>query len=128
MFRSTRNRLDPPSNSAGTAESRPTADASAEDGLASERAPDARQALTLTTPCACGHTRRDHRGLRIEVMGSCLECGCEEFRIAEESPDSHESWGSRDQTMRRIRTALERVERLQEMATRLRNRGARSSD
>jgi hypothetical protein len=76
-------------------------------------------ALTLATRCACGHARRDHRGLRMEVAGPCLECGCEEFRRAPDSPESDE------QVMRRVRAGIERVERLQQMVAQLR---ARSND
>jgi hypothetical protein len=38
------------------------------------------EALTLETPCGCGHTRKSHRGLQMDAAGPCLECSCEEFR------------------------------------------------
>jgi len=74
----------------------------------------AQEALILSTMCACGHTRRDHTGLQMDVKGRCLECDCEEFRRASETPESHE------QMMERVRAALARVERLQEAAVGLR--------
>ncbi|MGP0101244.1 MAG: hypothetical protein ACLPUT_06460 [Solirubrobacteraceae bacterium] len=114
MFRSTHRPVRRRRNLTGPAAGRPTEEPPAEGRIARERATEAQETLTLETPCACGHTRRDHRGLRIEVAGSCLECECEEFRSGGETPDSHE------QTMKRIRTALDRVERLQEIAARLR--------
>ena len=70
------------------------------------------EARTLSTTCACGHTRKDHTGVRMEVNGRCLECDCEEFRRASETPESHE------QMLERARAALARVERLQETALR----------
>lgn len=80
----------------------------AEERLAGEELADAQEALTLNTMCACGHTRRDHTGLRMEVNGRCLECGCEVFRRASEAPGPYE------QMTERIRAALDQVERLQE--------------
>jgi hypothetical protein len=85
----------------------------AQNGNGPEQGAHTGQALTLTTMCACGHTRRDHRGLRIDLTGSCLECDCEEFARDGTSSESDE------QMMRRIRAALERVERLQQAAARL---------
>jgi hypothetical protein len=73
-----------------------------------KRHASAQEALTLSTVCACGHTRNDHTGLRMEVHGRCLECDCEEFRRASEMRESHE------EMLERIRAALARVERLQE--------------
>jgi hypothetical protein len=60
-------------------------------------------ALTLSTMCACGHVRRDHRGMRMEVCGPCVECDCDEFRPVSE-------------TLHRLRALLAQVERLQETA------------
>lgn len=86
---------------------------SAQNGDGREQGTQTGRGLTLATMCACGHTRRDHRGLRIDLTGSCLECDCEEFARGDASSESNE------QTMRRIQTALERVERLQQAAARL---------
>ena len=74
---------------------------------AEEPPPEALSAerFTLTTMCPCGHTRKDHMGLRMEVKGRCLECDCEEFTRA------CETWGH-EQMMERIQAALARVERL----------------
>ncbi|HSZ04432.1 MAG TPA: hypothetical protein VK778_04425 [Solirubrobacteraceae bacterium] len=71
-------------------------------------------ALTLATACVCGHTRRDHRGLRIERAGACLECDCHEFRRARQTQESHV------EMIETVRAALERVERLQEIVAGLR--------
>lgn len=84
----------------------------AEDPPADERsaldlALPGQDALTLSTMCACGHVRKDHRGMRIEVRGPCLECDCGEFRPVSE-------------TLERLRALLARVERLQETTARLR--------
>jgi hypothetical protein len=65
--------------------------------------------LTLAAPCVCRHTRRDHRGLRIESAGACLECDCHEFRWARQAQESHV------EVIETVRAALERVERLQEI-------------
>ena len=70
--------------------------------------------LTLAVECVCGHTRRDHRGLRIESAGACLECDCHEFRWASQAQESHV------EMVETIRAALERVERLQEIVAGLR--------
>ncbi len=64
--------------------------------------------LALSAMCACGHARRDHRGLRIEVTGPCLECVCEAFRPAHDAPATSE------QIIQRVRAGIDRVERLQE--------------
>jgi hypothetical protein len=60
----------------------------------------------LTTPCACGHPRKDHTGMRMEVNGRCLECGCQEFdpTVARAATD--------DATLARIHAVIERAERL----------------
>jgi hypothetical protein len=72
------------------------------------------EALTLGTMCACGHERRDHRGLYMQATGPCLECGCEEFMRASAPPDLHR------QEMDKIRAALDQLERLQAVVARLR--------
>jgi hypothetical protein len=64
--------------------------------------------LELSAICACGHARRDHRGLRIEVTGPCLECACEAFRPA------HDAAPTSEQIIQRVRAGIDRVERLQE--------------
>ena len=69
---------------------------------------------TLDTMCACGHTRRDHTGLRMDVDGRCLECDCAEFRQASETLELH------GETMQRMRATIAQVERLQEICDRLR--------
>ncbi|MCW2970042.1 MAG: hypothetical protein JWO23_1169 [Solirubrobacterales bacterium] len=76
--------------------------------LAGEQAALAHEALTLSTACACGHTRKDHCGLRIEVNGRCLQCDCGEFArapVVSESPE---------QVMEQIRARLDEVDRLRE--------------
>ena len=74
-----------------------------------------REALTLSTMCACGHERRDHRGLYIEAAGPCLECRCEEFvRGAPLAPELDE------REMDRIRAAFGQLQRLQGVVARLR--------
>jgi hypothetical protein len=70
--------------------------------------------LTLGTICECGHTRKYHRGLRMEVKGCCLECDCEEFMRAPAAPDSSA------QMTENIRAALVQVERLRQSVASLR--------
>jgi hypothetical protein len=79
-----------------------------------ENAAGAQETLTLSTMCACGHSRKDHRGLSIEAKGCCLECGCEEFGPLAAAPESH------DATMETIPAALEQVEDLQAIVASLR--------
>ena len=74
----------------------------------------AQKERTLDTMCACGHTRRDHTGLRMDVDGRCLECDCAEFREASETPELHV------EMMQRIRAAIAQVERMHEICGRLR--------
>jgi hypothetical protein len=88
-------------------------------GLPPERFPrkenlPAQKERTLDTMCTCGHTRRDHTGLRMEVDGRCLECDCAEFRDASETPELH------GEMMQRMRAAIAQVERMQEICGRLR--------
>jgi len=77
------------------------------DGVA--EAPS-RPARDLETSCACGHTRRDHHGLRMEDNGSCLECDCAEFEQIPDPPDAHE------ETIARLHAAIAHVERVHELA------------
>src|ERR1700756_5137223 len=63
---------------------------------------------TLDTMCSCGHTRRDHTGLRIEIDGRCLECGCQAFTAAGESQNASA------EMIERMQAAIARVERIQE--------------
>ena len=49
--------------------------------------------------CLCGHERRDHRGLRIEVRGPCLECSCDKFTPACAAPESHEQMMEQVETL-----------------------------
>jgi hypothetical protein len=77
------------------------------------QAPRAESPLTLESSCTCGHTRLDHTGLRLEVSGHCLQCPCRRFSRAGEPP------GSDEQTIARIRTAIEKAERMQRVAAEL---------
>jgi hypothetical protein len=71
--------------------------------------------LTLGTLCACGHERRDHRGLQMQARGPCLECRCDEFaRVA-----AARAPAAPEREMERIRAAFERLERLRAAVTRL---------
>ncbi len=81
-----------------------------------EEPTQAEETLTLSMTCTCGHTRRDHRGLRMEVCGDCLECDCEEFTRARAAPDSDDA----DEQAMKIRAALDQVKRLHEIVARLR--------
>jgi hypothetical protein len=90
-------------------------------GSASPDLPRARQGevaaqkgRTLDTICACGHTRRDHTGLRMEVDGRCLECGCGAFTVAGERQDASE------EMIARMQAAIARVERIRDLAEGLR--------
>jgi hypothetical protein len=69
--------------------------------------------LALGTLCACGHERRDHRGLQMEARGPCLECRCDEFIAAARAPVPP-AW-----EMERIRAAFEQLEGLRAAMTRL---------
>ncbi len=73
---------------------------------AAEAAAGGRRPVTLDTGCLCGHTRREHTGMQMEVKGRCLECGCEEFRRAGEGPEADE------ETIARIKAAVAKVEHL----------------
>jgi len=92
------------------------------DGTPSPIAPGAGQGQvaapeprTLDTMCSCGHTRRDHTGLRIEIDGRCLECGCRAFTAAGEDQNASE------EMIERMQAAIARVERIQELAEGLRD-------
>jgi hypothetical protein len=79
--------------------------------------PPARQVqepLTLKTVCMCGHMRKEHRGLRMEDCGACLECECAGFTRVPEAA------GSREQVSQEVHTALDQVARLQEIVATLR--------
>jgi hypothetical protein len=69
----------------------------------------AEEAFTLDTMCACGHPRRGHRGLRMEVAGPCLECGCAEFSPAGRAPRSQ------GPMVQEIRARIDQVERLKKI-------------
>jgi hypothetical protein len=103
--------------------------AASENGVAHEPPAQTREPLTLGTRCACGHTRREHRGLRMEATGPCLECDCEEFAREDEPARSEEpqAAGSDEQLTQRIRAALERVERMQATIARMRGDDGRKS-
>jgi hypothetical protein len=55
----------------------------------------------------------DHTGLRMEVSGHCLQCACHRFSRAGEPPDTD------DQTVARIRAAIEKADRMQLVAAEL---------
>ncbi len=98
----------------GEAETGPIGHFAPGQHIGAEEAAPAHDGLTLGTMCACGHTRRYHRGLRMEVTGPCLECGCDEFTSGGVSGSSDE------ELMARIRAGLEQVARLQRIVARLR--------
>jgi hypothetical protein len=106
----------------------PGKDAAGENGLAREQPEQTREPLTLGTMCVCGHARREHRGLRMQATGPCLECDCEQFARENEpagsdepeAAESDEAAESEEQLLDRIRAALERVERMQETIARMR--------
>ena len=79
-----------------------------------EKELSAQEARTLDTPCACGHTRRDHTGLRLSVNGSCLECECAEFKQLSAATRSD------DQIVRRLRASIDQVDRMQQLVLALR--------
>src|SRR5271165_2036630 len=72
---------------------------------AAEPQVDRCRAITLDTPCVCGHTRREHMGLRMEAKGRCLDCACQEF-------DEPDGAGKTEMMLARINQAIERVDRL----------------
>lgn len=92
----------------------PVEQARAQERLAREQAVGSEEQLTLATMCACGHTRKDHRGLRMEVTGPCLECDCEEFRRARAPSRSHE------QMPNEIHAALDQLQSAREILASLR--------
>jgi hypothetical protein len=71
------------------------------------------QTPTLSTMCACGHKRKDHHGLRIEAKGSCLECGCPEFRPPRAGQERYDG-------VEKIRAALAQIESAQAIVASLR--------
>ena len=79
-----------------------------------EKELSAQEARTLDTPCACGHTRRDHTGLRLSVNGCCLECECDEFKQLDAATRSE------DQIVRRLRASIAQVDRMQQLVLALR--------
>jgi hypothetical protein len=84
---------------------------SAAEQLVPEETAQVPATLTLSTLCVCGHQRRDHRGLRMEARGRCLECGCEEF-TAQESPEQiMENIGAALDQVRSLRTIVARLQR-----------------
>jgi hypothetical protein len=98
----------------GEVETGAAGDSAAGQQFGAQEAAPAQDGLTLGTMCACGHTRRYHRGLRIEVTGPCLECGCDQFSRGGTFEDSDEDLTAR------IRAGLDQVERLKEIVARLR--------
>jgi hypothetical protein len=81
-----------------------------EEGLADAHEDEAPESWTLETLCTCGHTRREHTGLRIAFNGRCLGCDCEAFtpRSRPTRPD--------DELLARVRGAIAHVERLEQIA------------
>lgn len=70
-----------------------------------ETAANGHDVITLDSSCACGHTRRAHRGLHMDAKGPCLDCECQEF--------GHAWTGETDEeTIARINTAIAHVDRL----------------
>jgi hypothetical protein len=69
--------------------------------------------ITLDTSCLCGHTRREHMGMRMDAKGRCLECECEEFG------ETHAAADADEETVARINAAIEQVDRLIEAAAAL---------
>jgi hypothetical protein len=85
-----------------------------EKHFAREQTVPAEGPLTLATSCACGHTRKDHQGLRMEATGRCLECSCEGFRRARADPQS------REQMTDEIHAALDQLHGAREILASLR--------
>ena len=73
----------------------------------------AQERRTLDTMCACGHTRRDHTGPRMEVDGRCRECDCDKFTEVNAAQAD-------DELLQRMRAMVARVERMQRLAIGLR--------
>jgi len=92
----------------------PVEQARAQERLVREQAVGSADPLTLATMCECGHTRKDHRGLRMEATGPCLECDCEEFRRARARSRSHE------QMSNEIHDALDQLHSAREILAGLR--------
>ncbi len=101
--------LPGPQASRNPADEPPAAESPGGGPSAPEEATEPQEALTLSTMCVCGHTRREHHGLRMEITGRCLECDCAEFGRAVPTPES------REQMVEKIRAGLAQVERLQEI-------------
>jgi hypothetical protein len=80
--------------------------------LAAEQLPP--PAIALNLSCLCGHSRRDHRGLRLEISGACLECSCEAFE------PTHGAMESDEQLRERVHAALDRVRLMEEIVATLR--------
>ena len=73
-------------------------------------------AIALNLSCMCEHPRLDHRGLRLEISGNCLECGCQGFVPAHGTAESDE------QLRGRIRAALDRATCMEQIVANLRSR------
>jgi hypothetical protein len=91
----------------------PVEPAAGDEGLAREQALEPGDPLTLATMCACGHGRKDHRGLHMEAKGPCLQCDCQEFTRERAQPRSHEQ-------MTDVRAALGQVQQAREILASLR--------
>jgi hypothetical protein len=97
----------------GVPENIPPGAVAADERFADEQELPVREVRSLDTPCACGHTRRDHTGLRMEVDGRCRECDCDKFtEVNAARPD--------DELLQRMRAMVARVERMQRLAIGLR--------
>jgi hypothetical protein len=101
MFRKRRTEETQRGDAPGGHGSDPTHERSVRNGDAG-----ATLARDLDTACACGHTRRDHTGLRMEVNGRCLRCECEQFEPAGHAP------GPEVEIVERMQAAIARVERM----------------
>src|ERR1700682_5868093 len=97
----------------GWAQDLPLSELPPDERLARQEDVPAQNERTLDTMCACGHTRRGHTGMRMDVNGRCLECDCAEFRDASDTPEWH------GEMMQRMRAAIAQVERMQEICGRL---------
>ena len=97
----------------GVPENIPPGAVAADERFADEQELPAREIRSLDTPCACGHTRRDHTGMRMEVDGRCRECDCDKFTEVNAAQAD-------DELLQRMRAMVARVERMQRLAIGLR--------
>jgi hypothetical protein len=67
--------------------SQPAAISPPDDRAERDADTDRTRRRALASSCVCGHTRRAHTGLRMEVNGRCLECECREFQAPQDVPE-----------------------------------------